>query len=57
MYSVERSFSGLFLDKLIRDASVVKFERVSDSICENIMEWEKELWSISDVKRFLKNVV
>lgn len=50
LYGIELEKSGSYLDKLIRDKEVVKFNIVDGS---NIEDWEKEFWDVSKTKDFI----
>lgn len=43
-----------YLDKLIKDGEKVVFNLVPSVISENIQSCEKEIWSVSEVKDFMK---
>ena len=42
---------GSYLDKLIKDGVVVEFNLVDS---KNIEDWEKEIWSVKEVKEFIE---
>jgi hypothetical protein len=50
LYQMELNRSGSYLDKLIKEGTVVEFNLVDASY---ISEWEKELWDVSEVKNFM----
>ena len=51
LYQMELNRSGSYLDKLIKEETVVKFNLVDASY---IGEWEKEIWDAKEVKNFIK---
>ena len=53
LYAMEKNKHGLYLDNLIKKSKKVKFFIISKEISKNIKEWEKEIWSIEDVKAFI----
>lgn len=53
LYQMEVYRQGSYLDGLIRDGAVVKFNLVDASISKNIGDWEKEIWGVSEVEAFL----
>ncbi len=56
LYQIELCRVGSYLDKLIRDGITVQFDYIGE-LQKNIAEWEKEIWNIPDVKRFITDVV
>jgi hypothetical protein len=51
LYQMELYRYGSYLDKLIKDGTVVKFNLVDSSY---IGDWEKEIWDISRLKNFME---
>lgn len=45
---------GSYLDKLIKDGIIVKFDIVDAELSKNIEDWEKEIWGVVEVKDFIK---
>lgn len=54
LYRIESSYDHSKLDNLIKDGSCVEFEQVDVSTSKNIEEWEKEIWDVLKVKRFIE---
>lgn len=50
MYQIDYHYSS-YLDNLIEKGAIVEFNLVDDSY---IMDWEKEIWEIPEVKAFIK---
>jgi hypothetical protein len=53
LYQMELYRQGSYLDKLIKDGTIVEFNVVDTLISQNIGEWEKEIWDVSAVKSFM----
>lgn len=53
LYQMESNRQGSYLDKLIKDSVAVEFNFVDTLISQNIGEWEKEIWNVSEVKSFM----
>lgn len=51
LYKMETYWHGSYLDKLIKDGTIVKFSLVDST---NIEDWEKEIWGVPEVKAFIK---
>ena len=51
VYQMESYYYGSYLDKLIKDKTSVVFNKVDLNV---IQEWEKEVWSIKEVKEFIE---
>jgi len=51
---METCYYGSYLDKLIKNGSVVDFNYIDISLALNIGDWEKEIWSVSEVKSFIR---
>ena len=51
LYQMELNRSGSYLDKLIKEGTVVEFNLVDASY---VSEWEKEIWDTKEVKSFIK---
>lgn len=54
LYKMENYRHGSYLDNLIKNGITVEFEKVDNSLSENIEDWEKEIWDIAGVKSFIK---
>jgi lambda repressor-like predicted transcriptional regulator len=54
LYQMESYRQGSYLDKLIKNAITVEFDYVDTLISQNINDFEKEIWCISDVRDFMK---
>jgi hypothetical protein len=54
LYNIETYLNGQYLDRLIKDGVTVKFNLIDISLSKNIMDWEKEIWGVSEVKAFIK---
>lgn len=54
LYQMEVYRQGSYLDRLIKDGIVVKFHQVENFTSENIGDWEKEIWGVSEVESFIK---
>ncbi|EEM25061.1 hypothetical protein CQ064_07925 [Bacillus sp. MYb78] len=54
LYQMEIYRHGSYLDNLIKNGITVEFEKVGNSLSENIEDWEKEIWGIADVESFIK---
>ena len=51
MYMIELLNYGGYLDRFIKEGAIVKFDLVD---AKNIMDWEKEIWGVPEVKAFIK---
>jgi hypothetical protein len=51
LYKMETYWHGSYLDRLIKDGTIVNFNLVDTA---NIEDWEKEIWGVSEVKAFMK---
>lgn len=51
IYQIEDYRHGSYLDELIKNKIVVKFNQIDSNI---IKEWEKEVWDIPDIEAFIK---
>lgn len=51
LYQVENYWHGSYLDKWIRNGTVVKFNLVD---AQYIEEWEKEIWGVKKIEEFIK---
>lgn len=54
LYQMETYKLGSYLDKLIKEGIVVKFHQVEKSLSNNVKDWEKETWGVSEVEAFMK---
>lgn len=54
LYVIEISKNHSYLDGLIEKREKVKFYIVDKNISKNIKDWEKDVWSLSDVEDFMK---
>lgn len=54
LYQMEVYRQGSYLDRLINNGIVVKFNQVESFISKNIADWEKEIWGVSEVEGFIK---
>lgn len=55
LYAIETYYVKSYLDNLIKKETVVEFNRLDKSKSQNIADWEKEIWEISQVKEFIEN--
>lgn len=53
LYRVEPFYDASYLNRLIENGDVVRFDRVDDALCKSIGEWEKSYMGVSDVKKFI----
>lgn len=53
LYQMELYRVGSYLDNLIKHGITVEFNYIDS---KNINDSEKEIWSISDVENFIKNI-
>lgn len=53
LYQIETYYCGGYLDKYIREKLHIEFNLVPMCVCENIEEWEKDIWGIDEVKKFI----
>jgi len=51
LYVMETYWHGSYLNRLIKDGTIVKFSLVDAT---NIEDWEKEIWGVPEVKAFMK---
>jgi len=51
LYQMEAYYIGSYLDKLIKNKTVINFKKVNTDFIE---EWEKEVWEIKELKEFMK---
>lgn len=54
LYQIETYYDGGFLDKFIIEKLHIEFNLVPTSISNSIEEWEKEIWDIDEVKKFIE---
>ena len=54
LYIIENYYLGSYLDKLIRNKTVVKFVYVDTSLRKNIEDWELEIWDCKWMENFIK---
>jgi len=51
LYQMETYHIGSYLDKLIKNKTVINFKKVNTDFIE---EWEKEVWELKELKEFMK---
>ena len=54
MYHIEKYYDGGYLDKFIIEKLHIEFDLVPISVMGNIEEWEKDIWNVKEVERFIK---
>ena len=54
LYQIETYYCGGFLDKYIIEKIKIKFNIVPISVSNDIEEWEKDIWDLEDVERFIE---
>ena len=54
LYQMEIYYIGSYLDKLIKNKTVINFKKVNTDFIE---EWEKEIWELKKLKEFMKNKI
>ena len=54
LYIIETYYHGGYIDNFIKKGIIVEFNLVDNSLSKNIMDWEKEIWGVSEVKDFIK---
>ncbi|MET3209796.1 UNVERIFIED_CONTAM: hypothetical protein ABIC26_002743 [Paenibacillus sp. PvR008] len=54
LFSIAISKVGSYLDRLIMDGVIVVFNYVDNNLSQNIKDYQKEVWGISEVKAFIK---
>lgn len=54
LYMVEDYYLGSYLDKLIRNKTIVEFKHIDTSLRGNIGDWELEIWDGNWVEEFIK---
>lgn len=54
LYIIDTYYLGSYLDKLIKNKTVVEFIQVDTSIRDNIKDWELEIWDSKWVEDFIK---
>lgn len=54
LYMIENYYVGSYLDKLIKNKTVVEFKHVDASLRENVGNWELEFWDSKWVDDFIK---
>lgn len=54
LYMIENYYLGSFLDKLIRNKTVVEFKLVDASLRDNVGDWELEIWDGEWIENFIK---
>ena len=57
IYKMETYYLGSYLDKLIESNTVVMFELLDSLMAKNIEEWQKDIWGISELESFIKNII
>jgi len=51
LYRMDSFYVGSYLDKLIKNKTVINFKKVNTDFIE---EWEKEVWELKELKEFMK---
>lgn len=54
MYNFDRYKYGSYLDNLIKKGITVEFNCIDASISQNIGDWEREIWGVTEVENFIK---
>ena len=54
LYIIETYHHGGYIYNFIKKGIIVEFNLVDNSLSKNIMNWEKEIWRVSEVKDFIK---
>ena len=54
LYQIETYYCGGFLDKYIIEKLHIEFNLVPKSSSDSIEEWEKDVWSVEDVEKFIE---
>lgn len=53
LYAIETYYHGSYLDKLIKDGNVIEFNRIDASVYQTVKDYEKKVWSASNVEAFI----
>ena len=53
LYAIEKMKYNSYLDNLITKSEKVNFSIIPKSISKSIGEWEKERWSVAEVRAFI----
>lgn len=54
LYVIEDYYLGSYLDKFIKNKTVVEFRYINDALKNNIGDWELEVWDCKWVENFIK---
>lgn len=54
IYQNEIYYDGGFLDKFIIEKLHIEFNLVPIYVSGNIKEWEKDIWDVDEVRKFIK---
>lgn len=54
LYQIETYYDGGFLDKFIIEKLHSEFNLVPISVMGNIGKWEKDIWDVEEVKKFIE---
>ncbi|MEX3625372.1 hypothetical protein [Viridibacillus arvi] len=54
LYIIEVSKHSSHLDRLIKEGVVVEFNRLDNSLTQNIADCEKEIWGVLEVEAFIE---
>lgn len=54
LYQIEIYYDGEYLDKFIIEKLHIEFNLVPISVMGNIEEWEKDIWDVEEVKKFIE---
>lgn len=54
LYMIENYYLGSYLDKLIKNSTVVEFKQIDKSIRGNVEDWELENWDSNWIEDFIK---
>jgi len=54
LYHIETYYDGGYLDKFIIEKLHIEFNLVPISVMGNIEEWEKDIWNVEEVKKFIE---
>lgn len=56
LYQIENYRAGTYLDQLIKDNVVAKFDFVNVLLSKNIPDCRKQIWGVIEMENFVKNV-
>lgn len=54
LYQIETYYCGGFLDKYIIEKPHIEFNLVSKTSSDSVEEWEKDIWNVEDVEKFIE---